>query len=280
DARRGKGGRVGVEVFPVDITASDWDNTLEQSSVEGGDMRRGMDDGGQASIRLGLRQVAGLSEAVGRRIVAARDERPFADVRDLSLRAALDEKSRAALAEAGALQPLAGHRHAARWAVAGIERQRPLLPGSPDEDAIELPAPQAGEDVLSDYRATGLTLREHPLALLRARLQRERVLDSSQLREVKHGRGVHAAGLVTQRQRPATAGGTIFVTLEDEHGMVNVVVWRDLALHARKALLGARLLAVRGRWEQVDGVQHLIARELRDISHLLGDLRTASRDFH
>ncbi|RZA21940.1 MAG: error-prone DNA polymerase [Lysobacteraceae bacterium] len=275
DARRGKGGRVGVQVHPVDITASDWDNTLE-----GGHARRGIDDGGQAAIRLGLRQVAGLPEAAGRRIVAARNARAFADVRDLALRAGLDEKARSALAEAGALQPLAGHRHAARWAVAGIERQRPLLPGSPFEDAIALPAPQPGEDVLSDYRATGLTLREHPLALLRARLQRERVLDSSQLREVKHGRGVHAAGLVTQRQRPATAGGTIFVTLEDEHGMVNVVVWRDVALRARKALLGARLLAVRGRWEQVDGVQHLIARELRDISHLLGDLRTTSRDFH
>ena len=275
DARRGKLDRVGVAVHPVDITISDWDNTLE-----GGYPRRGIDDGGQAAIRLGLRQIAGLSEAVGKRIVAARRQHAFTDVRDLSLRAALDEKSRTALAEAGALQPLAGHRHAARWAVAGIERQRPLLPGSPDEDAIALPAPRAGEDVLSDYRATGLTLREHPLALLRARLRRERVLDSSQLREVKHGRGVHAAGLVTQRQRPATAGGTIFVTLEDEHGMVNVVVWRDVALRARKALLGARLMAVRGRWEQVDGVQHLIARELRDISHLLGDLRTASRDFH
>jgi error-prone DNA polymerase len=275
DARRGKDARIGVGVHPVDITVSDWDNTLE-----GGSLRQGIDDGGQAAIRLGLRQVAGLSEAVGHRIVAARMQREFTDVRDLSLRAALDEKSRSALAEAGALQPLAGHRHAARWAVAGIERQRPLLPGSPDEDAIALPAPKPGEDVLSDYRATGLTLREHPLALLRARLQRERVLDSSQLREVRHGRGVHAAGLVTQRQRPATAGGTIFVTLEDEHGMVNVVVWRDVALRARKALLGARLLAVRGRWEQVDGVQHLIARDLRDISHLLGDLQTASRDFH
>jgi len=275
DARRGNGARIGVAVHPVDITVSDWDNTLE-----GGYARCGIDDGGQAAIRLGLRQIAGLSEAVGKRIVAARRQHAFTDVRDLSLRAALDEKSRTALAEAGALQPLAGHRHAARWAVAGIERQRPLLPGSPDEDAIALPAPRAGEDVLSDYRATGLTLREHPLALLRARLRRERVLDSSQLREVKHGRGVHAAGLVTQRQRPATAGGTIFVTLEDEHGMVNVVVWRDVALRGRKALLGARLMAVRGRWEQVDGVQHLIARELRDISHLLGDLRTASRDFH
>ena len=275
DARRGNGERVGVDVHPVDVTVSDWDCTLE-----GGHPRLGVDDGGQPAIRLGLRQVAGLQEAVGLRIERARAERPFLDVRDLSLRAGLDEKSRHALAEAGALEALAGHRHAARWAVAGIERQRPLLPDSPEEDAIVLPAPRPGEDVLSDYRATGLTLRAHPLALLRARLQRERVLDSSQLREVKHGRGVHAAGLVTQRQRPATAGGTIFVTLEDEHGMVNVVVWRDVALHARKALLGARLLAVRGRWEQVDGVQHLIARELRDISHLLGGLQTASRDFH
>jgi error-prone DNA polymerase len=275
DARRGKDARVGVPVHPVDITVSDWDNTLE-----GGHARSGFDDGGQAGIRLGLRQVAGLSEAVGQRIVAARNQRVFVDVRDLCLRAALDERSRSALAEAGALQALVGNRNAARWAVAGIERQRPLLPGSPEEDAITLPAPNTVEDVLSDYRATGLTLGAHPLSLLRARLQRECVLDSSQLRAVKHGRGVHAAGLVTQRQRPATAGGTIFVTLEDEHGMVNVVVWRDVALRARKALLGARLLAVRGRWEQVDGVQHLIARDLRDISHLLGDLPTASRDFH
>ncbi|MBF6022584.1 error-prone DNA polymerase [Lysobacter niastensis] len=275
DARRGKGGRVGVEVRPVDVTCSDWDNALE-----GGHARRGVDDGGQAAVRLGLRQVAGLSEAMGQGIVVARAQRPFLDVRDLSLRAGLDEKARHVLAEAGALQALAGHRHAARWAVAGIERQRPLLPDSPDEDAILLPAPSAGEDVLSDYRATGLTLRAHPLSLLRARLQRERVMDSRQLRDLPHGRGVHAAGIVTQRQRPATASGTIFVTLEDEHGMVNVVVWPDVALRRRKALLGARLLAVRGRWEHVDGVQHLIARDLQDMSHLLGELQTSSRDFH
>jgi error-prone DNA polymerase len=100
------------------------------------------------------------------------------------------------------------------------------------------------------------------------------------LKAVKHGRGVHMAGIVTQRQRPATANGTIFVTLEDEFGMVNVVVWADVALRRRKALLGARLLAVRGRWEQVDGVAHLIARDMYDLSHLLGELQTSSRDFH
>lgn len=275
DARRGRGGRSGVEVRPVDVCRSDWDNTLE-----GGGPRVGMDDGGQAALRLGLRQVSGLSETMAHALVAARAQAPFADVRDLCLRAGLDEKARHALAEAGALQSLAGHRHAARWAVAGIERQRPLLPDSPDEDPIELPAPTQGEDVLSDYRAVGLSLRAHPLALLRKHLQRQRVMDSRQLRDQPHGRGVHAAGIVTQRQRPATAGGTIFVTLEDEHGSVNVVVWQDVALRSRKALLGARLLAVRGRWEQVDGVRHLIARELRDLSHLLGELQTSSRDFH
>ena len=314
DARRGKdypgkGGRVGVEVRPVDITRSDWDCTLEWGRPDGGHVRRRLDEGGHAgrkldehghahcgvadggrqdgiehggqpAIRLGLRQIAGLCEAVAQRIMLARAQQSFANVQDLSLRANLDARSRQALAEAGALQTLAGHRHAARWAVAGIERQRPLLPGSPDEDAIALPAPAAGEDVLSDYRATGLTLQAHPLALLRARLQRERLLDSNQLRALPHGRGAFSAGLVTQRQRPATANGTVFVTLEDEHGMVNVVVWRDLALTRRKALLGARLLAVRGRWEHVDGVQHLIARDLQDMSHLLGELPAGSRDFH
>jgi len=279
DARRGKGGRVGVEVRPVDITCSDWDNSLEWSGLQDSPERCAA-GAVQPAIRLGLRQIAGLCEAVAERIMLARAQQPFADVQDLSLRAVLDAKSRSALAEAGALEPLVGHRHAARWTVAGIERQRPLLPGSPDEDAIALPAPAAGEDVLSDYRATGLTLQAHPLALLRARLRRERLLDSSQLRALPHGRGAFSAGLVTQRQRPATANGTVFVTLEDEHGMVNVVVWRDLAVTRRKALLGARLLAVRGRWESVEGVEHLIARDLQDMSHLLGELPASSRDFH
>lgn len=276
DARRGRGGRLPVEVRPIDVLHSDWDCTLEGGRFRMGDA----DDAGQPAIRLGMRQISGLAEAMANAIVAARARQPFRDVRDLCLRAGLDEKARHALAEAGALEALAGNRHAARWAVAGIERQRPLLPGSPDEDAIVLPAPRTGEDVLSDYRALGLTLRTHPLALLRTRLQAERVLDSRQLQEMPHGRGVHAAGIVTQRQRPGTASGVIFVTLEDEHGVVNVVVWPHLAARQRKALLGARLLSVRGRWEHVDGVQHLIAAHLSDRSDWLGDLVTTSRDFH
>ncbi|MGJ4802420.1 error-prone DNA polymerase [Luteimonas sp. SDU82] len=273
DARRSRSGRASVEVLPVDVSCSEWDCTLE-----GGDVHRG-DDSGQAAIRLGFRQIKGMFEGMAKAIVAARAQRPFSDVRDLCLRAGLDEKARSALAEADALSSLAGHRHAARWAVAGIERQRPLLPGSPDEDEIMLPAPSPGEEVVSDYRSTGLTLGAHPLSLIRERLRAQRVLDSRQLLELPHGRGAFAAGIVTQRQRPGTAKGTVFVTIEDEHGMVNVVVWPHLALRRRKALLGARLLGVRGRWEQVDGVRHLIARDLQDLTPMLGQVHTSSRDF-
>jgi error-prone DNA polymerase len=272
DARRGRGGRAAIEVRPVDATCSEWDNTLEDAFD--------FDPQAQPALRLGLRQVAGLSQAAGEALVAARRQQPFADVADLCLRAGLDAKARDALADAGALDALAGHRNAARWQVAGVEPRRPLLPGSPRERDIALPPPRIGESLLADYRSTGLTLGTHPLALLRPALAKRRLLASRDLQSRPHGSGVRVAGLVTQRQRPATAKGTIFVTLEDEHGMVNVIVWPHLATRHRKALLQSRLLAVRGRWETVDGVQHLIAGDLRDLSHLLGGLHTPSRDFH
>ncbi|WP_166432732.1 error-prone DNA polymerase [Luteimonas yindakuii] len=276
DARRGSAEREAVEVLPVDVMHSDWDSTL----VGGTAWRDGDDRGEQPAIRLGLRQVAGLPEAVARRIVEVRAQRPFSDIADLCLRAGLDEKARTVLAESDALRSLSGHRNDARWAVAGIERRLPLLPGSPEETTVELPAPRRGEELLADYRSVGLTLREHPMALLRAQMTQRRILGLRALRERRHGSGVHVAGLVTQRQRPGTAKGTIFVTLEDEEGMINVIVWPKLALRRRRALLESRLLAVRGRWERVDGVEHLIAGDLEDLSGLLGGLSLPSRDFH
>ena len=269
DARRGRGGRASVEVRPVDVACSAWDCTLEETG-----------QGRQPAIRLGLRLVAGLSGTVAQAIVDARRWRVFGDVADLCRRAGLDAKARQALAEAGALDGLAGHRNAARWAVAGIEPRRPLLEGSPEEARIELPAPRVGEELLADYRSTGLSLRAHPMALLRAQMVQRRILGMRELQQRRHGSGVHVAGLVTQRQRPATAKGTIFLTLEDEHGMVNVIVWPDLAVRQRKPLLQSRLLAVRGRWERVDGVDHLVAAHLQDLSDLLGALQVQSRDFH
>ncbi len=275
DARRGSPEREAVTVLPVDVLHSDVDSTLV-----GGTPWSDADRGGQPAIRLGLRLVSGLAAAAAARIVAARSQRPFVDIADLCLRADLDAKARTALAEADALRALAGHRNAARWAVSGIERRLPLLPGSPDEAPVTLPAPRRGEELLADYGSTGLTLREHPMALLRPQMTARRILGLQALRGRRHGSGVHVAGLVTQRQRPATAKGTIFVTLEDEAGMINVIVWPKLALRRRRALLESRLLAVRGRWERVDGVEHLIAGDLEDLSGLLGEMRLPSRDFH
>jgi error-prone DNA polymerase len=286
DARRTRGGRVGIDFHPVDVMHSDWDNTLVGGGLVGGSQVGGSSGdgdagpGAQPSIRLGLRQVNGLAEKAALAIMQARAQRPFRGVPDLCLRAGLDEKARNVLAEAGALESLAGHRHDARWLVAGIERQRPLLPGSPEEIRIQLPAPSTGEDVMADYRATGLTLSAHPLSLLREKLRARRVVGSRELQGRRHGSHVHTAGIVTQRQRPQTASGTIFVTLEDEDGMVNVIVWPRVAERRRKALLGATLLSVRGRWEEVDGVQHLIAQDMQDFSDMLGGLRMGSRDFH
>ncbi len=275
DARRGRKARPAVEFLPVDVACSDYDNTLV-----GGSFRINADADEQPAIRLGFRQIGGLSEQAALAIMAARQQQPFHDIADLCLRANLDEKARNALAEAGALQSLAGNRNQARWIVAGVERQQPLLPGSPEEQRIELPAPAMGEEVLSDYRALSLTLQAHPLSLLREKLRARRLLGSRDLIDKRHGSSVHAVGLVTNRQRPQTASGTIFVTLEDEHGMVNVVVWEHVAQRRRKALLGASLLAVRGRWEQIDGVAHLIAQDMQDLSEMLSGLRTTSRDFH
>ena len=276
DARRGSAHRAPVTVLPVDVMHSEYDCTLV-----GGRIAQGQGDAGiQPDIRLGLRMVAGLSMAMAEAVVAARRQRPFSSVEDLCLRAGLDEKARSVLAESGALASLAGHRNAARWAVAGIERQRPLLPGSPEEVPVELPRPRAGEEILSDYRSTGLTLGPHPMALLRPRMAERRIIGLRELQQRRHGSGVHVAGLVTQRQRPGTAKGTIFVTLEDETGMINVIVWPHLALRRRRALLESRLMAVRGRWERVDGVAHLIAGDLEDLSGMLGGMQLPSRDFH
>ena len=267
--------RHGIGVRPVDVRHSDWDCTLE------------VDAPGPAilplrkpAVRLGLRQVAGFREDVARRLVAARARRAFLDVEDLCARAGLDERHQALLADAGALRGLAGHRHRARWAIEGVEKQLPLFASEPVRDEpVTLPLPSEADDVFADYASTGLSLGRHPLALLRRQLQARRCRRSRDLLPLAHGTPVRMAGLVTLRQRPETASGATFVTLEDEDGLVNVVVWRDLAERQRRVLLESRLLVVEGRLESAEGVQHLIAARLDDFSELLGSLATRSRDF-
>jgi error-prone DNA polymerase len=262
--------RHGIEIRPVDIQESRWDNTLED--------RPNRSD--QPALRLGLREIRGFSEAAAIRVEAARAARPFLDVADLCHRAELDHRDRTLLVEAGALASLAGHRNGARWSVAGVEQQRPLFPASPCEELLELPEPTAGEDLLSDYSSVGLTLGPHPIALLREGLRTKRCLASIDLAERRSGSRVRVAGLVTLRQRPETAHGTTFLTLEDETGVVQVIVWPDLCVRQRKELLGSRLLIVDGRWDKADGVGNLIATRLHDLSGMLGGLDTRSRDFH
>ena len=262
--------RKGVEVLPVDVLMSQWDNTLEDWE----------DQSRQPAIRLGLREVRGLSEATGKRIELARARGAFQSAEDLCHRAELNGRERSLLVEAGALKALAGHRNAARWSVAGVEGQMPLLDSSPVEDSVALPQPTEGEDLLADYGTLGLTLGKHPMALIRESLSQRRCLGSQEVWKRRSGSRVRMAGIVSLRQRPATASGTTFITLEDESGVIQVIVWPDLGNRQRKELLGSRLLAVDGKWEMVDGVGNLIASRLHDLTELLGGLDARSRDFH
>jgi error-prone DNA polymerase len=247
--------RHGVEVRPPDVQLSEWDCTLEGGAV-----------------RLGLRMVSGLAEGEGRRIAAGR---PYRSIHDLKL----NKGDLRCLAAAGALESLAGHRRLARWVAAGAVQRAPLdIPAHECVPALE--APPEGEEIVADYASLGLTLGRHPLALLRKRLDKMRLLKAEELKSRPHGAPARVAGLVTCRQRPDTASGVIFVTLEDETGCMNIVVWRDLLKRQRRELLGARLMGVAGVVERDGEVVHLVAQRLSDYSALLGPLATGSRDFH
>jgi error-prone DNA polymerase len=260
--------RHGVEVRPVDVTVSEWECTLEDSLAS-------------AAVRLGLLMVKGLPQASAERIVGARAARAFDSVADLARRAELDRRDLKCLAAAAALAALSGHRRMAHWQVAGLETAPVLLRDAPvHETAPDLPAPTEGESLVADYASLGLTLGRHPLALLRKHLARKRLVTAAEIRAMPNGRFARAAGIVTGRQRPDTASGVVFVTLEDETGHVNVVVWRALSERQRRELLGSRLMAVHGVVEREGEVVHLVARQLVDESALLGRLLTRSRDFH
>ncbi len=267
-----------VKVLPVDVLHSDWDAQLLSDS----------------SVRLGLRLVDSLSHAGAQRLVHARHDRLFESTEDLALRSALDAGDMKALATADALRSLSGHRRQQVWEASALKLQaavvrgtRSLLREAPiHEEFLELDAAGEGEEVSWDYNTVGLTLRSHPLALLRPQLDAMRLLTHAQLQEREHGRLVRICGLVTMRQQPQTARGTVFVTLEDETGSTNVIVWkrlRESSEEQRQALLHARLLVVHGRWEHdttTGGkVRHLIAGYLRDVTPMLGSLLTQSRDF-
>ncbi|RYX98243.1 MAG: error-prone DNA polymerase [Comamonadaceae bacterium] len=284
----------GLEVRAVDVMHSFWDCTLEKASATAmpraanfktyGDLKP------QPAVRLGLRLVAGFAEAAALRIADARAEAPFTSTEDLVARARLNTLEINALAAADALQQLAGHRRQQVWEASAIKLAPRLLKSVPTHEApLLLPETPEGENILFDYRSTGLTLRRHPLALLRPKLASRGLLSASELNALPSGEEVAGCGIVTVRQQPATAKGTIFVTLEDETGPVNVIVWKSVRENQRQEVLHARLLAVHGTWQRSEetgcekgfgAVRNLVASHLEDLTHLLGRLGTSSRDFH
>ncbi|MBJ9920587.1 error-prone DNA polymerase [Burkholderia cenocepacia] len=260
--------RRGVEVLPVDVNVSTWDSTIEGPTTS-------------APVRLGFSLLRGMREDVAGRIELARAARPFVDVADLARRAQLDRHDLQVLARANALQSFAGGtRRAALWLAAAAVPDRDLLRGTERDDAVPaLPQASEGHEIVTDYRAMGFTLGRHPLALLRDRLALDHLQSAEQLATLRSGQLARACGLVTVRQRPGTANGVLFMTLEDETGTVNVILWPGLLEKFRKEALGAALLAVYGVWQAEGKVRHLIASKLVDRSDLLGALPTTSREF-
>ena len=260
--------RHGVVVRPVDVCVSEVDSTLEG------------DPAAAPVLRLGLRMVRGLATETAERIAQARRKQAFADTADLKRRAALSSAEIAALAAADAFATLSGHRREALWEALGVDDDTKLFHAPQERSQASLFPPTEAANVFEDYRTVGLTLRKHPIALLRAQLDKLRISTAEQVRHARNGQLIRAAGLVTCRQRPGTAKGTTFVTLEDETGYVNVVVWPRLVERQRKELLFSRLMVVAGHVEQQGEVVHLIAGRLIDRSALLGTLDFDSRDFH
>lgn len=261
--------RHGVRVLPVDVLLSSWETRLETQPDT------------STAVRLGMNRIKGLSETSAQRIIHARDEKVFTSVDDLSLRARLPKRDVSILAAANALEQLVRERRQALWQATRPQSKDLLRYATAHVDAPVLaPMPEV-QEIETDYALTGLTLGRHPLALLRPELCKLNFENAETL--TKHypdRRLARACGLVTTRQRPQTSRGTIFVTLEDETGHVNVIVNRTLADKQRLELTQSGFLGVYGVWQRQENTCHLLARRLVSLDHLLGRLKTRSRDFH
>ena len=232
--------------------------------------------------------IKGLNPDAATRITQARAQQPFTNIADIKRRAQLDDATIQALAAADAFANLTGHRREALWVALGTGADADLfhapIDSKTDIAQAQLKIPTEAANVLADYITTGLSLRRHPVALLRPQLGKSARWDAQKIREARAGQLVHVTGIVTCRQRPTTASGTTFVTLEDETGYVNVIVWSRVAERQRKALVFSRLMQVSGVVEREQTVVHVVAGLLSDLTGLLaaqlGDMAIASREFH
>ena len=268
--------RHGITIHPVDVNESSYNSTLEFAKHKPT----------QPALRLGFSLVKGLSEAGAEAISLARDSGRFVSVQDLLTRTALNKKDIESLAAADALKKLSGDRHRAFWMVAGADKPLSFSDGQglAIEDSefgidVLLPVPSEANNIMADYGSTGLSLRRHPVALLRPHLDLYGVERASGLRSISNESIIKVVGIVTSRQRPQTAAGVTFLTLEDESGFVNVVVWPKLGEKQRPIVRQAVLIGVVGHVQSSDDVTHLIARQLVDLSHWLGAMNLPSRNF-
>ncbi|NKB77249.1 MAG: DNA polymerase III subunit alpha [Gammaproteobacteria bacterium] len=262
----------GVEIRPIDINTSQVDSSLAPSRANKGD---------QPAVRLGLRLVKGLSKESMDSIISHRSSLQFKTVQELAQRCHLEKSQIATLAAADALATISGNRHHAYWQATGIEPKMPLT-GVPKftEATPLLRKPTEWQNTLADYESTGLTLGHHPLALLRQQLNTKGIWQANSIGQDKNNRIIKVAGLVTNRQRPMTATGVVFVTLEDETGYANIVIWPQLVKSQRRVLLQSQLMVVTGRVQTESNVTHIIAQHLQDYSELTQSLKLKSRNFH
>ena len=282
----------GLEVREADVQTSGWDYRLEPADPDTeatGRLRFEAPLAPQPAIRLGLRQIKGLSRATADRIAAAQ---PFEDANDLRRRAALDKRDLDFLARAGALSQLSGHRYQAHWDAAGLDNPAAIWSAAeahaPYRTRVHLDGPAPGEDAMADYRYLGLTLGPHPMSLLREDSAFRHCRSAAELAGYHHDQFIQVAGIVTCRQRPGSASGVIFMTLEDETGNSNIVVWSSVLERFRAALLQGRLLVIKGVVEREGEVIHVVAGHVRDLTRKLAGLSQrdtkdsafASRNFH
>jgi error-prone DNA polymerase len=265
--------RHGIEVRPVDVRYSTWDHQLEPLESPDPNAMLYPCEHPQAALRLGLRLVKGFNEAAAQRINTAR---PCNDPDELARRAGLNRSEASCLARAGALKGISGHRYQAHWDVAGINDPARLWQVAevtePYATDVALEGPSEGQDMIADYRYLGLTLGRHPMALLRHHKSFSGCRSARDLQDYRHGQFVRVAGVVTGRQRPNTASGVIFLTLEDETGNANIVVWTSILERYRAALLQGQLLKIKGVVEREGEVIHVVAGKVSDHTPLLTGL--------
>lgn len=249
----------GVEVRPACVNASEWDCTLEPAT------------GQFLAVRLGLRMAKGFSQAHAERVVARRGD-GYRDVADLWRRAAVPVSALEQLADADAFASMRLSRRQALWAIRGLDDGELPLEMPSVEPQVALRQLPAGGEVVADYRATGLTLRDHPVRFVREELQRLGAVPCAALATRPPGRRVMVAGVILVRQRPGSAKGTMFATIEDETGHANLIVWPSVFERNRRTVLSARMIACRGLLQRESDVIHVVAEQLTDLSDLLASV--------